>query len=86
MVVLLKLGNETEKPVVDARLRMSRVGRRYGGTLRPRELAVPAAQRTEVAALQSKQLLPSHPFLNEANVLTRACNKKANKHQGHKLV
>lgn len=27
VVVMLDLGNETEKPVVDARLRMSRVGR-----------------------------------------------------------
>jgi hypothetical protein len=85
VVVMLNLGNETEKPVIDARLRMSLADTIHVGTLGRRELAVPVAQRTEVA-LPSKQLLPSHPFANEANILTRACDKKINQHQGRKLV
>jgi len=90
VVVMLNLGNETEKPVIDARLRMSLADTIHVGTLCRRELAVPVAQRTEVAALQAlpaKQAVAAVTSIRKRNKhLDQTCDKKVSQHQDHKLV
>lgn len=85
MVVLLNLGNETEKLVIDARLRMSI----HVGTLPGERMAdgrvVHAHGSCSPALAPSQQLLPYLPFTNRVDILEPSHNYRSSESQAHSL-